>query len=51
MQMLQKKIQKLFETILLLLSFSCDCAKSGFAIHFEWQLQIVMTLSISNGFP
>src|SRR5882762_517861 len=34
-----------------LLSFSRDCAKSGFAIHFEWQLQIVITLSISNGFP
>ena len=33
-----------------LLSFPCDCAKSGFAIHFEWQLQIVITPSISNGF-
>jgi hypothetical protein len=34
-----------------LLSFSRDCAKSGFASHFEWQLQNVIAPSISNGFP
>jgi hypothetical protein len=34
-----------------LMSFSCDCAKSGFASHFEWQLQNVIAPSISNGLP
>jgi hypothetical protein len=34
-----------------LLSFSRDCAKSGFAVHFEWQLQNVIAPSISDGLP
>jgi hypothetical protein len=34
-----------------LLSFSRDCTKSGFAYHFEWQLQNVIAPSIYNGLP
>jgi hypothetical protein len=33
------------------LSFSCDCAKLGFAIHFKWQLPNVIAPSISNRLP
>jgi hypothetical protein len=39
---------QIFET---LLYFLHDCAKSGFTSHFKGQLQIVITSSISNGFP